>query len=464
MNLDPNPGLGEVIPAVQVSDTSMTHARTRSIMLLLAGSIALMMTGFGIILPVFARRLGEFGSGVEALGLMTMAFALTQFLMAPFMGSLADRFGRKPGILLALVSFAFINVGFLLAKSTTTFILLRAAEGALTAGLFPAAMGIVGDVSPEDERGRWAGLLMGGYGAGFVLGPVLGGFLYDNWGFAMPFIISAAMAVLALIAAIILVPETRGKDVRKREALLGKRGDIKEFQEKETIWNSLPRPLYTFGTLLFIDFALVFAFAFVEPQMIFYFYDELGWSTVDFGLVVGFYGGAYVIGQVVLGPLSDRFARKMVIIFGQIVNMMFFAGLVLVKSLPVLLVVSFISGLGEALIMPALSALYLDMTAKRHRSRVLGIKESAAALGGVTGPLLVASIAAFTSAIEIFVISVSVLLLTIFLSIFALKPPSKTTKEVDEMNWEVTRRRTSAAQASFTAIFVSATTTRETRG
>ncbi len=374
MNQGPNPGLGKVTPAVEVYDTRMTHARTRSIMLLLAGSIALMMTGFGIILPVFARRLGEFGSGVEALGLMTMAFALTQFLMAPFMGSFADRFGRKPGILLALVSFAFINVGFLLAKSTTTFILLRAAEGALTAGLFPAAMGIVGDVSPEDERGRWAGLLMGGYGAGFVLGPVLGGFLYDSWGFAMPFIISAVMAVLALIAAIVVVPETRGKDVRRREALLQRRGAAKEVQVKESFWGSLPRPFYTFGTLLFIDFALVFAFAFVEPRMIFYFYDELGWSTVDFGLVIAFYGGAYVIGQVFLGPLSDRFARKPVIIIGQAINMMFFAGLIFIESIYLLVVVAFISGIGEALIMPALSALYLDITQKQHRSRVLGIK------------------------------------------------------------------------------------------
>ena len=137
------PGPGEIVIAREVIDTTMTHSRTRSIMLLLAGSIALMMTGFGIILPVFARRLGEFGSGVEMLGLMTMAFALTQFLMAPFMGSLADRFGRKPGILLALFSFAVINLGFLAARNTATFIFLRAAEGALTAGVFPAAMGIV---------------------------------------------------------------------------------------------------------------------------------------------------------------------------------------------------------------------------------------------------------------------------------------------------------------------------------
>jgi multidrug resistance protein len=441
----------------------MTHARTRSIMLLLAGSIALMMTGFGIILPVFARRLGEFGSGVEMLGLMTMAFALSQFLMAPFMGSLADRFGRKPGILLALFSFAVINLGFLAARNTTTFIILRAAEGALTAGLFPAAMGIVADVSPENQRGRWAGLLMGGYGAGFVFGPVLGGFLYDNWGFGMPFIVSAVMAALALAAAVIVVPETRGREVRKREMLLDRRDSDTAPVVRKSWWQLLPRPLYVFGTLLLIDFALVFSFAFVEPEMIFYFYDELNWSTVGFGIVVGFYGGAFVLGQLLFGSLSDRFARKPVILLGQVLNAMFYIGLVFIESVYLLSIVALISGLGEALVMPALSAFYVDITDKPYRSRILGMKESAAALGGVLGPLLVASISSFTDTRTVFMISVGVITFTLLLTFFVLKPAPKPVGEIDEMDWEVTRRRAAAAQASFTAIIVNASTTRERR-
>lgn len=454
---------GEVVFAQDVIDGGMTHSRTRSIMLLLAGSIALMMTGFGIILPVFARRLGEFGSGVEMLGLMTMAFALSQFLMAPFMGSLADRFGRKPGILLALFSFAVINLGFLAARNTATFILLRAAEGALTAGLFPAAMGIVADVSPEDQRGRWAGLLMGGYGAGFVFGPALGGFLYDNWGFAMPFIVSAIMAALALLAAVIVVPETRGREVRHREMLLDRRGSQTAPAARKTWWESLPRPLNVFGTLLLIDFALVFSFAFVEPEMIFYFYDELNWSTVDFGIVVGFYGGAFVLGQLLLGSLSDRFARKPVILLGQLLNAMFYIGLVFIRSVYLLSAVALVSGLGEALVSPALSAFYVDISEKQYRSRILGIKESAAALGGVLGPLLVAIIAAFTDTRTVFSVSVAVIIFTILLTALVLKPARKPSKEIDGMDWEVTRRRAAAAQASFTAIFVSASTTRERR-
>ena len=144
-------------------------------------------------MPIFARRLGEFGSGVEALGLMTMSFALAQFISAPVMGALADRYGRRPLIIIGLVAFAIANIGFLLAASTKFFILVRALEGTLTAGIFPAAMGVVSDIAPEEQRARWAGILMGSYGAGFIFGPVLGGFLYDTWGYAMPFIASSTV-------------------------------------------------------------------------------------------------------------------------------------------------------------------------------------------------------------------------------------------------------------------------------
>ena len=87
--------LGEVVLAGEVVSSGPSPRRARSVIILLASSVGLMMTGFGIILPVFARRLGEFGSGVEALGLMTMSFALAQLVAAPFMGSLADRYGRR---------------------------------------------------------------------------------------------------------------------------------------------------------------------------------------------------------------------------------------------------------------------------------------------------------------------------------------------------------------------------------
>lgn len=453
--------LGEIITASHVIDGGYTQQHSRRIMALLAFCVALLMTGFGIIMPVFARRLGEFGSGVEALGLMTMSFALAQFISAPIMGSLADRFGRRPLILTGLVAFALANIGFLLASTTTGFITVRTIEGALTAGIFPAAMGVVADIAPEENRARWAGILMGSYGAGFIFGPVLGGFLYDTFGFSMPFIASAVMAGSALVAAIIVLPETRTKAVRKREMLLKRTVPLTENGSKPSLLDTLPRPLLIFAILLLVDFVIVFTFALVEPEMVFYFYDNLGWTTIQFGLIVGIYGASMVAGQWFLGPLSDRYARKPVIIIGMALNSFFYIGLALVTNYYLLIIVAMISGIGEALMMPALSAFYMDISNRQYRSRVLGFKESAASLGGVAGPLIVALISGLVSSQVIFLIAFIVMALTTGLTIFILREPGRKYKETPDIIQSLSAQPSISPQAVYSGIVLVAITTRK---
>ena len=457
------PGPGEIVIAREVIDTTMTHARTRSIMLLLAGSIALMMTGFGIILPVFARRLGELGSGVEGLGLMTMSFALAQFLAAPVMGSLADRYGRRPFILLGLAAFALSNVGFLLAQTTAQFIAVRAIEGALAAGLFPAAMGVVADIVPANQRARWVGFVMGSYGVGFIFGPVIGGMLFDTWGFAAPFAISAVMATIAFVGAFILVPETRTPEVRRRERLRVRWAAEGAATSEPSFLDSIPRPLAVFGTLLFIDFVGVFAFAFIEPQMIFYFYEELDWTTVQFGVVVGAYGLAMVLSQTLLGQASDRIGRKPIVVLGLVLNTIFYFGLAIVTQFGLTLLVAAVAGAGSGLMAPAMSAYYLDITPSQHRSRIMGVKGSVASLGGVIGPLLVVVFSVFSSPQGVFIAGGVVVALTLLLAVALLKEPRHVPVEVGDVALESSRQRALSAQASLRGVALQARTARETR-
>jgi DHA1 family tetracycline resistance protein-like MFS transporter len=455
--------LGQVFIAGEVIRSGPSPRRARSVIILLAASVGLMMTGFGIILPIFARRLGEFGSGVEALGLMTMSFALAQLVAAPFMGSLADRYGRRPLILLSLVAFAAANLGFLLVSSTTGFIIVRVLEGALTAGLFPAAMGVVADVVPENERAKWVGIVMGSYGAGLIFGPVVGGVLYDGWGFAAPFITSAVMAVIAFGAAVVMVPETRTSEMRWREALRNRRATASAPVSGESFWASLPRPLYVFGTLLILDFIGVFVFAFVEPQMVFYFYDQLGWTTIQFGIVVGAYGLAMVFGQLVLGQSSDRFGRKPLIVLGILLSTSLYAGLVLVTLYPLMLLVAALAGLGSALISPALSSYYLDITGEQYRARILGVKESSASLGGVLGPLLLVGVSATMTPQGIFIFAGVVMLTAAGLAVIALPAPHQIETKTKDLNWEFSEKRALAAQSALRGVVLSSSAARETK-
>lgn len=401
---------------------------SRATILLLTGCLALMMTGFGIVMPVFARRLGELGGGVAALGWMTMAFAGAQFIAAPVMGTLADRVGRRPLILLALAAFTAANIGYLLAPTIASFIWLRALTGALTAGLSPAAMSIVADTVPERTRARWIGILMGGYSAGLIFGPVIGGLLYDAWGFAAPFTISAGMGALALIAALLVVPETRTAAVRRREQLQQRWEATRTNRSdhtQESLLASLPKPLSVFLALLAVDFSGTFAFTFVEPQMVFYVYEQLGWSTAQFGLVVAAYGVAMFMGQTTLGQLSDRIGRRPVIVLGILLNATLYAGLAFLTNFAVIIVTSAVAGLGAALIAPALSASLFDITAEKHRSRVMGLKNAALSLGGVLGPLLVVFAAQVTTPRGVFIMAGALVLLSSLVALLLLRAPQR---------------------------------------
>lgn len=370
------------------------QSRARRIILLLTSSLGLMMAGYGLILPIFARRLEEIGAGEAVLGWMTMSFALGQMLFAPLMGSLADRRGRRPIILTALTGLIISNIMFLLTESIALFMAARFVQGAITAGLLPATMAIVADIMPEQRRGRWVGIVMGGYVAGFTLGPAIGGLLYDTMGYQAPFLLSAVIGVVALLFALVMVPETQQFSSHTEEQ-----------SPKTGLMQSLPRPLYLLGTLLLLDFVMVFTFAFVEPRMVYYFYNQIDLSTVQFGVFVTAYGVTGMLGQVLLGHLSDRWGRTLPIMIGLGLGLIFYFGLLVFDDFTTLLIIALIGGLGPALIVPALSAFYLDIAQEAHRSRVMGLKESAAALGAVGGPFLTAILTDWTTPQQIFMAS-----------------------------------------------------------
>ncbi|HEX2173684.1 MAG TPA: MFS transporter, partial [Dehalococcoidia bacterium] len=307
------------VAIVRSATPAPEDGRARSILLLLAASVALLMTGYGIVLPVFGKRLPELGGGVDALGFLTMAFAVGQTLFAPISGSFGDRFGRRPVVLVSLSGIILANAAFLVARDVPVYVAIRFVEGAITAGLLPASMAIVGDLVPEHRRAKWAGIIMSSYGAGFIFGPAAGGLLYDAFGFAAPFVASAGMGLAALLFALVKLPETRPVRVAPVAAAAeGRAGRI------GSLWASLPRPIYVLAMLLYFDFVGMFAFAFVEPPLVFHIYGTLGYSTTHFGLIISAYGLAMVVGQALLGGLSDRFARKLAIASGFLLCVPFY--------------------------------------------------------------------------------------------------------------------------------------------
>lgn len=168
-----------------------------------------------------------------------------------------------------------------------------------------------------------------------------------------------------------------------------------------------------------LDFVAVFGFAFIEPQMVFYLYNTLAFSTAQFGLMVSGYGLTMLFGKAALGQLGDRFGKRLLIAVSFLLNSSLYLGLLLVHQFGWLILVA---GLGSSLVTPALSAFYLDITAQEHRSRIMGMKESVAALGGVAGPLLVALLSRWIPPQGIFALAGIVIVLAVILALVVLSP------------------------------------------
>jgi DHA1 family tetracycline resistance protein-like MFS transporter len=353
-----------------------------------------------------------------------MAYAITATLAAPFMGALADRFGRRPLVLGSLAAYACAFTGYLLAPSAQAFILLRALAGASTAGLLPAIIGLIADLAPSDRRAQWIGIVSGGASFGWIAGPLVGGLLYDRWGYGIPFGLSIAIAALTFLLAAYTIPETqRAASPQTAGTPTGEHHvQIKNLLSSlQAARHALPQSLLTFGILLAIGFITLFAWAFIEPKLMFYAYDGLGWTSSQLGLVMSVYGIAMMAGEFSLSRLSDRLGRKPVLILGLALFTAQFAGLSLFRS-NILIAVSFLlAGLGNALFDPALSAYILDISPAQHKSTIMGIKRTAGSLGNVLGPGLLIVCAPYLPPQGVFMLAALSVVLLIAVSIIGLK-------------------------------------------
>ena len=464
MNLTgPHAHMGTITQATRVTTPGAEPRQARRIIVLLAACTALQMTSYGMIFPLFARKIGDFGDSVAVLATSVMAYSLAGVIAAPFMGVLADRFGRRPLILGSFAVFAAAFAGYYLAASSLAFIVIRGLAGALTAGLGPATMGLVADIAPEDERGRWIGVVGGGTSAGFIVGPVVGGLLYDNWGYGPPFLASIGIALLTLLITFVALPETHTREKRRRAALYEKRAArLAPNRRAVSFMASLPHPLLAFGTLLFVNLSMIFAWFFIDPQLPFYAFDDLGWSTVQFGAAISCYGWAALIGSLTLGRSSDRFGRKPILIIGLVLHSAQYGGLMLTDVYWVIIAAFIIAGIGEALVNPALSAAYLDITPDEHRSRAMGIKTAVGSLGSLLAPALLTVLVGDLAPRGVFFISAALILFTALVVFAALRLPGRA-EGARDLAWEASQDRVMAAQTALRNVTVSATTARRLR-
>jgi len=178
------------------------------------------MIGFGLIIPVMPELINELtGLGADDAAVLgawlMMTYALTQFIFAPIIGALSDRFGRKPVLLAALAGF---TIDYAIMGFAPFFWML--VVGRLLAGIFGAsystANAYIADITPPEKRAGRFGMIGAAFGLGFIIGPAVGGILGDLYGPRAPFFAAAVLAGLNLVYGLIVLPETLAPENRRK--------------------------------------------------------------------------------------------------------------------------------------------------------------------------------------------------------------------------------------------------------
>ena len=161
-------------------------------------TVMLDMLALGVIIPVLPKLIIRFEHGDLAMaarqtGVFAFVWASMQFVFAPVMGALSDRFGRRPVVLLSNFGLGCDYILMAVAPTLSWLFLGRVISG-ITAASFPTANAYIADVTPEDKRAAKFGMLGAAFGLGFIVGPALGGML-GGMGLRYPFWAAAGLSL-----------------------------------------------------------------------------------------------------------------------------------------------------------------------------------------------------------------------------------------------------------------------------
>lgn len=351
----------------------------RSPLFLMALTIFIDFTGFGLVIPLlpfWAERLGANPFGV---GLILTSYALAQFLFTPVLGALSDRYGRKRIILISLlievVSFALTGLA-----SSLPMLLLARVIGGIGASNIGSAQAVVSDVTPPEKRAAGMGAIGAAIGMGFVVGPALGG-LFSPHGELTPFWIAMGLALVNALLVLLLLPETRksqGSEAAKREGI----GML------FASWGKVARhPAIV--SLVLVNLLYTLAFTGMEAVFPLLTQKNFGWTATQNGYIFTYVGFIIVLMQGgLVRQLVKRWGERNLMLFGLVLLGLGLLLLIWSTNLAFLLIAVGILSVGDGAVTPTSSAVLSLITPTGEQGEILGFSQGVGGLGRAIGPLI----------------------------------------------------------------------------
>lgn len=355
--------------------------RNRGAILLLMFNIFLAFVGIGLVIPIMPTYMNVLGISGTVVGFLVAVFALTQFIVSPYAGSWADRYGRKKIIVIGMLLFAVSELIFGLASDALLLFLSRMLGGVAAAFIMPAVMAYVVDITTEQDRGMGMGWISAAISTGFIIGPAIGGFLAE-FGIRVPFFAAAGAAAVAMVASILILPESLDK-----EKLQAAKERVANQKNRE---NQFVQLMKSYRTPYFIGLIIIFitslGLAQYETILGLFVDHKFGYTPKDIAwmIMIGAVVGA-VMQLTLFGPLINWIGEKKLSMYCLALIAVFMVATIFSGTYWMMVVSVSVVFLAVDFVRPAVST-YFSRVAGEDQGFVAGMNASYTSLGNIAGP------------------------------------------------------------------------------
>jgi DHA1 family multidrug resistance protein-like MFS transporter len=370
--------------------------------IVLISAIFIFAIGFGIVIPILPYYVRDVGATAFDLGLLLATFSFLQFFCGPFWGKISDNIGRKPVLIVGLlgVSIAFLMLG--LSHDLFWIFIAEIVGGAMSAGIWPAALAFIADVTRPSERVRLMGLMGAASGVGFIAGPFISSII-AGFGLSVPFFVAAVLSLVTMVAGYLFIPESIGSErrLKVKDLLLPL---VIARMVNDTVRQMFGALKTYVGVFLLATLVISLAIAGFEGTFSYYIMDKFGLTSASstlqvfdghlsltgpsiMGIVFALMGVVSVICQgLLVGKASEHLGEDVIIVVGLLICA---AGLVLMTTagdLISLIAYICVTSIGSGLVFPCLNTVVSRRTDENHQGIMLGIMGSYGSFGRIIGP------------------------------------------------------------------------------
>lgn len=363
-------------------DSLPTQGRRQAAFVFIFITILLDMLALGLILPVLPKLIENFVgndtvNAAKIYGLFATAWAIMQFLCSPVIGVLSDRFGRRPVVLLSNLGLALDYVLMALAPSLAWLLIGRIISG-MTSASIATSFAYVADITPPAQRAAVFGKVGAAFGAGFVLGPAVGGLLGEI-DLRLPFWVAAGLSFANTLYGFLILPESLPKE---------RRSPFQWRRANPIGALALLRTRAELAGLSVVNFIAQLAHVALPSVYVLYAGYRYGWSEFAIGLSLALVGLCSIVTQwFVIGPVVARFGERKALMIGFAMGVLGFViiGLAPTGALSLLCIPPLsLWGISN----PAVQGLMTRMVPPDQQGQLQGAINSVNSIAQLAGPFL----------------------------------------------------------------------------